>query len=46
MQSEAGIFIDDLSGRGKTHIHTAANLDKLMGTLDNKHMLLGVDKLG
>ena len=46
MQSEAGIFIADLGGGGKTHLHAAANLDKLMGTLENKHMLMGVDKLG
>ena len=27
-------------------MHAAANLDKLMSTLENKHVLMGVDKLG
>ena len=46
MQTEAGIFIDDLGGGGKTHFHAASNLDKLMSTLEDKHVLVGVDKLG
>ena len=46
MQTEAGIFIDDLGGGGKTHLHAASNLDKLMSTLEDKHVLVGVDKLG
>ena len=46
MQDEAGIFIDDLGGGGKTHAQAISNLDKLLAALEDRHVLVGVDKLG
>ena len=46
MQDEAGIFIDDLGGGGKTHAQAISNFDKLPAMLEDRHVLVGVDKLG